>query len=199
MAGELQPAGGRPDDFALGAIADINATAGTASVDDARDAEARRADVPHVDGVACRDSRRAQHPRPSRRAAEGGGIPLSDLLRIEAASAGAQPLVFRRGVSTGNRFLPAADLRFSRTERVRLELPVDGAAKPGAGRVLDRTGQPVQVPVAVSERLDDATGQRWIIADVVLAPLAGGDYGIEVEVVGTATSQRIVSAIRVVR
>jgi hypothetical protein len=53
--------------------------------------------------------------------------------------------------------------------------------------------------VAVSERLDDVSGQRWIIADVVLAALAGGDYGIEVEVVGAGTSQRVVSAIRVAR
>ena len=30
-------------------------------------------------------------------------------------------------------------------------------------------------------------------------PLAGGDYGIEVEVVGAAKSQRVISAIRVVR
>ena len=115
------------------------------------------------------------------------------------ASSGAQPLLFRRGATTGNRVLPAADLRFSRTERVRLELPVDGDAKPGAGRVLDRTGQPMQLPVTVSERVDEATGQRWITADVVLAPLAGGDYAIEIEVLGAAKSQRLISAIRVVR
>ena len=110
-----------------------------------------------------------------------------------------QPLLFRRGVTTGNRVLPAADLRFSRTERVRLELPVAGDAKAGAGRILDRAAQPLQVPVTVGERLDDATGQRWITADVVLAPLAGGDYAIEVEVVGDGKSQRVISAIRVVR
>ena len=82
---------------------------------------------------------------------------------------------------------------------MRLELPVEGDAKPGAGRVLDRAGQPLQVPVTVGERLDEATGQRWITADVVLAPLAGGDYAIEIEVVGRSKSQRVVSAIRVVR
>ena len=121
------------------------------------------------------------------------------MLQVETGPSAVQPLLFRRGVTTGNRVLPAADLRFSRTERVRLELPVEADAKPGAGRVLDRAGQPMQVPVTVGERLDEATGQRWITADVVLAPLAGGDYAIEVEVVGASRSQRIISAIRVVR
>ncbi len=59
-------------------------------------------------------------------AADGGAIPLSDMLRVETGPSAVQPLLFRRGVTTGNRVLPAADLRFSRTERVRLELPVDG-------------------------------------------------------------------------
>jgi hypothetical protein len=95
--------------------------------------------------------------------------------------------------------LPAADLRFSRTERVRLELPVEADARPGPGKVLDRAGQPLQLPVTVGERLDDATGQRWITADVVLAPLSSGDYGIEIEVVQGGRSQRVISAIRVVR
>ncbi len=131
--------------------------------------------------------------------AEGGSIPLSDMLRLETGSSGVQPLLFRRGATTGNRLLPAADLRFSRTERVRLELPVEGDAKPGSGRLLDRAGQPLQVPVVVGERLDEATGQRWITADLALAALSGGDYAVEIEVVGTGKSQRVVSAIRVVR
>ena len=131
-------------------------------------------------------------------AASGGALPVSDMLRIDT-SQGMQPLLFRRGIATGNRLVPAADLRFSRTERVRLELPVEADAKPGSGRLLDRTGQPTQVPVTVGERVDEATGQRWITADVVLAALSGGDYAIEIEVIGGDKSQRIVSAIRVVR
>jgi hypothetical protein len=95
--------------------------------------------------------------------------------------------------------LPAANLQFSRTERLRLELPVVADAKPGSGRLLDRTGQPLQVPVTVGERLDEATGQRWITADVILAALSGGDYAVEIEVVGTGKSQLIVSAIRIVK
>ena len=54
------------------------------------------------------------------------------------------------------------------------------------------------MPVAVGERTDEATGQRWITADVVLAPLAGGDYVIDVELVEASKSQRVLSAIQAV-
>ena len=57
----------------------------------------------------------------------------------------------------------------------------------------------MQVPVTVGERMDEPTGQRWITADLALAALSGGDYAIEIEVIGSDKSQRIVSAIRVVR
>lgn len=198
VAGELQSPSGRPDDFAQGATADIDATAGAASVTARVTLKPGErtflTSVPLPAGATGELSVRARLV-----AAQGGGIPVSDSLRLDTATAGAQPLLFRRGVTTGNRLLPAADLRFSRTERVRLELPVDAGAKPGKGRLLDRAGQPLQLPVTVAERLDDATGQRWITADVVLAPLSGGDYAIEIEVVGNETSQKIISAIRVVR
>jgi hypothetical protein len=94
--------------------------------------------------------------------------------------------------------LPAADYRFSRTERLRLEFPATGDARPGSGRVLDRSGQPLQVPVMVTERKDDATGMRWIVADVTLAPLSVGDYAVEVSIAG-ATEQRVITGIRVAR
>jgi VWFA-related protein len=89
------------------------------------------------------------------------------------------PIVWRRGPSTGPRHLQTADPRFSRSERIRLELAttVPGTA---AARLLDRAGQPLQVPVQVSARPDDSGQFRWIVADAVLAPLAPGQYVIEV-------------------
>jgi len=197
VAGELQSAAGRPDDFAKGGTAVIDATAGSTStsVSVALKPGERTflASLPAPAGAAGEISVRARLS-----AADGAAIPLSDMLRLDASS-GVQPLLFRRGVTTGNRVLPAADLRFSRTERVRLELPVGGDAKPGSARLLERTGQPMQVPVVVAERVDDVTGQRWITADVVLAALAGGDYAVEIEVVEGGKTQKIISAIRVVR
>jgi len=198
VAGELQSPAGRPDDFAQGGTAEIEATAGASSTSAKVTLKPGErtflATMPLAAGATGEVSIRARLVP-----TEGGSIPLTDMLRVETASSGAQPLLFRRGVTTGNRVVPAADLRFSRTERLRLELPVEGDAKPGGGRLLDRAGQPLQVPVTVGERLDEATGQRWITADVVLAALSGGDYAVEIEVVGTGKSQRVVSAIRVVR
>jgi hypothetical protein len=197
VAGELQSAEGRPDDFAKGGTADIEATAGSASTSTRVALKPGErtflASLPVPAGAAGEMSVRARLS-----AADGGAIPLSDMLKLDASS-GVQPLLFRRGVTTGNRVLPAADLRFSRTERVRLELPVGADAKGGAGRLLDRTGQPTQIPVVVAERQDEASGQRWITADVVLAALAGGDYAIEIEVVESGKTQKLISAIRVVR
>jgi len=132
-------------------------------------------------------------------ATESPTMPLSDAVRVSLAPSGVQPLLFRRGVTTGNRLLPAADFRFSRTERLRLEVPVGADVQPGSGRVLDRAGAGLQVPVTVGERVDEATGQRWITADVTLSPLGSGDYAIEVALQGTSGEQRVLTAIRVVR
>jgi VWFA-related protein len=196
VAGELQPQAGRPDDFAQGATADIEATAGGAST--TTRVTLRAGERTFLTTMPLPAGSGELSIRARLVAASGGALPVSDMLRVDT-SLGTQPLLFRRGIATGNRLVPAADLRFSRTERVRLELPADADAKPGGGRLLDRMGQPTQVPVTVGERVDDATGQRWITADVVLAALSGGDYAIEIEVIGGDKSQRIVSAIRVVR
>ncbi|HZI80541.1 MAG TPA: VWA domain-containing protein [Vicinamibacterales bacterium] len=89
------------------------------------------------------------------------------------------PVVWRRGPSTGPRHVQTADARFSRSERIRLELAttVPGTA---VARLLDRAGQPLQVPVQVSARPDESGQFRWIVADAVLAPLAPGQYAIDV-------------------
>jgi VWFA-related protein len=198
VAGELQGQAGPPDDIAQGGTAEIEATVGTSSTSakvTLKPGERTFLTSMPLPGGAAGDIGIRARLIP----AEGGSIPLSDMLRLETGSSGVQPLLFRRGATTGNRMVPAADLRFSRTERVRLELPVEGGAKPGSGRLLDRAGQPLQVPVVVGERLDEATGQHWITADLALAALSGGDYAVEIEVVGPAKSQRVVSAIRVVK
>jgi hypothetical protein len=200
VAGELQSAGGRSDEFALGATADIEATLGSSST---------------TAQVTLKPGERTfltmlQSPsggageltvRVRLKPTDGSSAPLQDAVRLDAAGATA-PLYFRRGPTTGNKLLPAADLRFSRTERVRLEIPVHPDAKPGAGRLLDRAGQPLEVPVIVSERVEDS-GQHWVVTDVTLGPLAPGDYGIEVALrQGSGQgigNERVVTAIRVTR
>jgi hypothetical protein len=111
------------------------------------------------------------------------GVVLTDTARVVMNSTRGDdlgtPVVWRRGPSTGPRHLQTADMRFSRSERIRLELAttVPGTA---AARLLDRAGQPLQVPVQVSARPDDSGQFHWIVADAVLAPLAPGQYVIEV-------------------
>jgi hypothetical protein len=45
-------------------------------------------------------------------------------------------------------------------------------------RLLDRTGKPLAIPLTTTTREDD-DGARWVTTQVALAPLAPGDYVIE--------------------
>jgi VWFA-related protein len=101
-------------------------------------------------------------------------------------------LFVRRGPATANRDVPTADLRFRRSEQVRVEIPA-GEAGEITARLLDRTGKALNVPVTAAVR-DDADGSRWYTAQVALAPLAPGDYVIEI---GRGET-RSISAIRVI-
>ena len=125
---------------------------------------------------------------------------FSDILRFDLSTAVGQPLLFRRGLSTGNRLLPAASFQFSRTERVRLEFPVSAETKPGAARLLDKAGEPLAVPVTIGERTDQQSGQHWLTADITLAPLGAGDYAVELSHDGSGGVQhKVITAIRVTR
>ncbi|HUE86611.1 MAG TPA: VWA domain-containing protein [Vicinamibacterales bacterium] len=91
-------------------------------------------------------------------------------------------LVTRRGPYTGLNYVPTADARFRRTERLRFEVPrADGEATVSA-HLLGRDGQPLAVAPTLTERVDTVTNQRFIVADLTLAPLAQGEYAIEVAV-----------------
>jgi hypothetical protein len=100
----------------------------------------------------------------------------NDLLQLTLGSAplAAGAVFIRR---SANREAPTADPRFRRTEQLRVEIPaaVDETA---TARLLDRTGTPIPVPIAIAAR--DADGVRWHTAQFALAPLAAGDYVIEV-------------------
>ena len=118
--------------------------------------------------------------------------------RLDLASAAGHPLLFRRGPTTGNRLQPAASGRFTRTERLHLEIPARAEDKIGTARLLNRTGQVLAIPVTSGERTDAPTGQRWLTADITLAALAMGDYAIELGIVKPAGEQRVISAFRIV-
>jgi hypothetical protein len=101
-------------------------------------------------------------------------------------------LFIRRGPATGNKDVPTADLRFRRNEQVRVEIPIS-AGDPVTARLLDRAGKGLAVPVTAALR-DDADGSRWATGQLAVAPLAPGDYAIEL----SSGDKRMISAFRVV-
>ena len=197
VAGELQPPAGRPDDFAQGATADIEATAGGAST--TTRVTLRAGERTFLTTMPLPAGGGELSIRARLVASSGGALPVSDMLRIDTSSrhaaacssdAGSRPAIGScRPQISASAEPNASDSSFRSVPTRNLAL----------ARLLDRTGQPMQVPVTVGERMDEPTGQRWITADLVLAALSGGDYAIEIEVIGDDKSQRIVSAIRVVR
>ena len=96
----------------------------------------------------------------------------------DAAQVGTGALASRRGPSTGLAYVPTADPRFRRTERLRVEVPVASDTVTGTGRLLTREGQPLQVLVHVTTRSDDKSNQA-VVGEAVLAPLAAGEYVLE--------------------
>ena len=114
------------------------------------------------------------------RSAAGGSAPLDETVTLGLA-ASPEPtgaLVVRRGPSTGNKGVATADFRFRRSERISVEVPARSSGTPSA-RLLDRTGKPLAVPVAANAR-DDGDGSTWQIGELALAPLAPGDYVVEI-------------------
>jgi hypothetical protein len=110
-----------------------------------------------------------------------GGLPVTDTARVVVSNEMpvlGEGLLWRRGPSTGPRYVMTADARFQHGDRIRVELPArsTGAA---AARMLDRLGKPNLIPVQVSDRQDSTAQFRWIVVDAPLAALAPGDYAIE--------------------
>jgi len=113
-------------------------------------------------------------------------------LALPAAPQALGSILVRRGPFTGLKEVPTADLRFRRSEQMRVEIPAAGDVQPSA-RLLDRTGKPMPVPLTPGVR-EDADGSRWHTAQVPLVPLAPGDYIVEI----AAGDTRTLTAFRVV-
>lgn len=92
-------------------------------------------------------------------------------LEDDAARLWGAPVVLRRGPTTGTAWIPTADMRFRRQERVRVQLEPGPDGTPVAGALLDRNGQPLEIPVRVEQPADST-----LVAELILAPLAAGDY-----------------------
>jgi VWFA-related protein len=126
------------------------------------------------------------------------GSTATDSLRITvpATSDGAGFLIFKRGPGTGNREIATADLRFRRSDTLRVAVPASDSSESSA-RLLDRTGNALQVPVPTSVR-GEADGSTSHSATLALAPLASGDYLIELNAGQSTGPVRTLIAFRVV-
>jgi hypothetical protein len=116
---------------------------------------------------------------------EGSGVLIGD------------PVVFRATPSPRSPLIPAADFQFRRTERVHVEWARLAELDRREARLLSRDGKPLAVPVNVTER--EVDGRVAVAADLNLAPLADGEYAIELVVGSGGETERRVVAIRVTR
>jgi VWFA-related protein len=116
------------------------------------------------------------------------GMVLTDRFAVPpATSLVGDPIVFRNGT-------PAAVLTCARTDVLRLEWPVLDAIETRQARLLDRKGQPLPIPVNLE---DDASRPRRLVTELTLAPLARGDYLVELTVAAGTVTERKLLAVRV--
>jgi VWFA-related protein len=133
---------------------------------------------------------------------KGGTLPLQTSVDVVVPNPGAllanNGIASRRGPSTGLQYVTTADTRYQRTERIRFEVPRLSTEGTVTGRLLSRNGQPLPITVNVSERVDAASKVRYAVADVTLAPLAQGEYMIEVVVEKDGKTERAIYGFRLV-
>jgi len=133
------------------------------------------------------------------RAQAAGEAPEEETLTVEPPRGAVlgDPIILRGTGSMAAPPRPAAARQFLRSERLRIEWPVRQAPDRREARLLDRTGQPLSVAVTLAE--GDTGANAMLAADLTLAPLAIGDYVVEVTAAAGATTDRQLVAFRVIR
>jgi VWFA-related protein len=114
----------------------------------------------------------------------------------EGAVALSTPHLLRRGPFTGAGFVPTADVKFRRAERIRITVSLGVQPAALTGRLLDRRGQPLAVPVTVEAH--DESGRPAALAEAALNSLAPGDYLIELALGDGRTTRTVLAAFRIV-
>ena len=114
----------------------------------------------------------------------------------ETVAVGTGALALRRGPSTGLAYMPTADPRFRRTERLRIEVPIAGEGFAGTGRLLTREGKPLEVVVNYATRAG-AKGPL-AVAEAALAPLAAGEYVLELSLVRDGKTDLVSYGFRII-
>jgi hypothetical protein len=132
----------------------------------------------------------------SARPAGGGRQNYGEALELDSLSWPGRPLVFRRGPATAMQFVPTASLDFNRTERIRVDLPLAEAPAAPAAELLNRSGQPMSIPVVVTTRTDGKV--TWLTAEVTLSPLAEGTYLVRLKPDKARVEASVVAGFRIV-
>ena len=129
------------------------------------------------------------------RSADAASAPTRETIHINVPRApdASGAIWTRRGQTTGNQDVPTADVRFHHMDQARVAIPTLSTVA-GTARLLDRAGHPLSVPVSAALE-SSGDGTRWLTARVSVAPLAVGDYVIEL----ADGSRRVLAAFRVVR
>jgi hypothetical protein len=132
--------------------------------------------------------------------ARGSRAPLQVTTLAEVPPAGAivgtGALAARRGPSTGLSYQPTADTRFRRTERIRIEVPLIADSVTTTGRLVNREGHALPLHVTTSERAEGT--MKFAAADVSLAPLAPGEYAIELSCAANGATETVSYPFRIV-
>ncbi len=134
--------------------------------------------------------------------AEGAVTPvvLTTLVDVPAEGGllGSALMASRRGPATGRNYEPTADARMRRTERLRLATPRLSTSAVVTGRLLNRTGQVMQVPVTITEAPGENDAVAQVVGELVLAPLAAGEYVVEISATEGTKTETLSYAVRVV-
>ena len=144
--------------------------------------------------VATADGEAVVHA--SARPAGGGRQNYSEALELDSLSWPGRPLIFRRGPATAMRYVPTASFDFNRTERIRVDLPLAEAPAAPAGELLNRSGQPMSIPVVVTTHTDGKV--VWLSAEATLSPLAEGTYLVRLRPDKARVEASVVSGFRIV-
>ncbi len=155
------------------------------------DGRFRRISVRVKRGPGIQVRARPGYLAPSEAEAAAAGVPVQPPAMppgIERIARRPEIIALRRGPSTGLSYVAAGEPRFRRTERLRIEMPMSAHATGAAGRVL--TAQSQTTPLIVGYSTQETGGRLFGIAEVVLAPLAVGQYQLELsyEVMGQRES-----------
>lgn len=105
------------------------------------------------------------------------------------------PIAYRAPASAAAPWRPLAAFHFRRTERLRVEWPALADVTSHDARLLDRKGQPLEVPVTVTTSGEGTS--KLVVATLNLAPLGIGEYVVELTARGGETVERELVAIRV--